>query len=193
MLSVYFGNQLAYFAEDYDHVKITLIIIYIIIRNSFVFMEIFYSFWIPWIRKLILVNVLLATPATGLWIAAIFADGPKALGPALAAIMVEYLAPLILETRLGPKMLPHDYRKDVDPIHLRGRMGNFLIITIGEGVLMLVRGGPLGESFSDVRALAVWALLIYFLLAYLYFYRDGSVRFVPAVRRRGWRIVLWIA
>ena len=82
-LSVYFGNQLAYFAEDYEHVKQTLIILYIVIRNSFTFMELFYSIWIPWIRKLIFVNVLIALPSTGLWIGAIWLEAPRALGPAL--------------------------------------------------------------------------------------------------------------
>lgn len=192
-LSVYFGNQIAYFAEDYEGVKQSLIITYIVIRGSFVAIEVFYSVWIPWIRKLIFVGFLIMIPASGLWIGAIFTEGSHAAGPALAAIMWEYLVPLLLQTPIGERLHSHEYRKEVDPLHLRGRMGNFLIITVGEGVLMLVRGGPSGQGFNAVTSLAVWALLIYFLLAYLYFYRDGSIRYVPAVRRQGWRLFFWIS
>jgi hypothetical protein len=191
-LSVFFGNQIAYFAEDYDRVKSTLIFTYITIRGSFVFMELFYSIWIPWMRKLIFMSFLIMLPATGLWLGAIYADGSDAVGPALGAIFWEYLAPFLLELPLSERLLPGEYRKEIDPIHLRGRMGNFLIITIGEGVLMLIRGGPLGSGFDAVSSLAVWSLLIYFLLAYLYFARDGSVRYVPAVRHRGWRLMIWM-
>jgi low temperature requirement protein LtrA len=191
-LSIFFGNQVAYFASDYEGVKVALVSTYIIVRASFVFMEIFYSFWIPWIRKLIFVHFLVMLPASGLWMGTIFTDGPAALGPALAAIGWEYFVPWILESPIGAKLHSHDYRKDVDPTHLKARMGSFLIITVGEGVLMLVRGGPTGQGFTAVTALAAWSLLLYFLLAYLYFYRDGSIRYIPAVRRGGWRRLIWI-
>jgi low temperature requirement protein LtrA len=191
-LSVFFGNEIAYFAEEYESIKQNLIVTYITIRASFVVMELFYSFWIPWMRRLLFMGFLIMLPASGLWIGAIFAEGAHAIGPALAAILWEYAVPLILDTPLGEKLLPSEYRKEVDPIHLRGRMGNFLIITIGEGVLMLVRGGPLGSGFTTATSLGSWSLLIYFVLAFLYFQRDGSVRFIPAVRHKGWRMMIWI-
>jgi low temperature requirement protein LtrA len=191
-LSVFFGNQIYYFADDYEGIKVTLITTYLVVRGSFVLTEVFYSLWIPWIRKLIFVQFLVALPSSGLWIAALFTDGTKALGPALAAIVWEYIIPWILDSPLGAKLHPNDYRKDVDPTHLKGRMGNFLIITIGEGVLLLIKGGPVGKGFAATSALAVWSLLLYFLLAYLYFYRDGSIRYIPAVRRSGWRRSLFI-
>ena len=191
-LSTYFGNQIAYFAKDYATVKNTLISIYLIIRGSFLVMELFYSIWIPWIRKLMVVASLLVLPAVGLWIAALLLDSQKAVGPAFAAIIWEYTAPLVFETPLGKKLHSHEYQKEVNPVHLRSRMGNFLIIAIGEGVLLLIKGGPLGEGYNAVASLAVWALLIYFFLAYVYFNRDGSIRYIPAVRKKGYRILLWM-
>lgn len=193
VLSVFFGNQVAYYVEDFDTVKSNAVSIYLFARASFLIMELIYSIWIPWLRKLIFAGSILAMPSTAMWIAVIYLPAHKAVVPAVLAVVWEYSVPLLLETPLGDALLPGEYRKEIDPIHLRGRMGSFLLITIGEGVLMIVRGGPLGVGFNGVTALAVWTLMIYFILAYLYFARDQSIRYIPAVRHKGWRLVLWVA
>lgn len=193
VLSVFFGNNIAYFPDEPQRIKITLITLYLLIRGSFLVQEIVYSIWIPWLRKIIFFNFLTVLPSTGLWIAAMYVKGNKAIGPALAAVVWEYIVPMIADSPIGDKMTPGEYRKEVDPIHLRSRMGSFFIITVGEGVLMLIRGGPIGIGITGVSPLAVMSLVIYFILTYIYFIRDNSMRYTPAVRYRGWRLVLWIA
>ena len=192
VMSVFFGNNIAYFAEDTERLKVILVTLYLIIKGSFLLIETIYSIYIPWLRKLVFFTWITALPGAGLWIATIYVDGVKAVGTAVVAVLLEYWVAAMLDTPLGDKLTPGDYRKDIDPLHLRSRMGNFLIITIGEGVLMLVRGGPLRTGVTGAAGLAVWSLLVYFLLAFLYFNRDGSIRYVHAIRHRGWRAMAWI-
>lgn len=191
VLSVFFGNNIAYFVEHIDEGKVILITLYLFIRASFLIITLVYCIWIPWLRWVTLVNFLIVMPTTGLWVATIYISQPASIGTAFAAIYWEYTVPILMDSRLGDKLIPGDYMKEVDPIHLRNRMGNFLIITIGEGVLTLIRGGPLGLGITAVSSIAVWSLLIYFVLAYLYFIKDNSVKYVPAVRHRGLRQIFW--
>jgi len=193
ILSVFFGNNIAYLPEEWENVKTILVTIYLIIRASFLFAELVYSIWIPWLRRLIMFNFLSALPSTGLWIACIYVNGVGAVGPAIAAALLEYLHPLILDSQIGSKLTPSEYRKEMDPDHFRTRMANFFIITVGEGVLVLIKGGPLGIGVSSAFTLSIWSLLIYFLLSYLYFNRDQSVRYIPAIRHKGWRTLLWVS
>jgi low temperature requirement protein LtrA len=192
ILSVFFGNNLAYFAEEPERQKRILIIIYLLIRGSFLLMELVYSIWIPWLRRLIIVNFIVASPLTGLWLASYYTTGLNSAGAAVAAVAWEYLTPLIIDSPLANRFIPTGYRKEVDPDHFKTRMANFFIITVGEGVLVLIKDGPLGIGIHRASSLAIWPLLMYFLLSYLYFNRDQSVRYVPAVRQKGWRTLLWI-
>ena len=50
-----------------------------------------------------------------------------------------------------------------------------------------------GIGITPSSSIAVWSLLIYFVLAYLYFIKDNSVKYVPAVRHRGMSLISWIA
>jgi low temperature requirement protein LtrA len=192
-LSLFYGNNLAYFPGDPERVKEILITLYLCIRGSFVFMELFYSFWIPWLRRLMFFNFLVALPSSALWIAVIFVPGVNAVGPAVAAVLWEYFVPLLFDSPLRDRLMPSEYRKEVDAHHLTSRMGNFLIITIGEGVLLLIKGGPLGVGITGTAATSIWSLSIYMLLTFLYFNRDQSERYIPAVKVGGWRGLLWIS
>lgn len=155
-------------------------------------MELVYSIWIPWLRRLIMINAVAAFPVTGLWLAAYFTTGIHSAGAAVAAVGWEYLVPLIMDSPLANRFIPSDYRKELDPNHLKTRMASFFIITVGEGVLVLIKDGPLGIGIHRASTLAIWPLLMYFLLSYLYFNRDQGLRYVPAVRKKGWRTLLWI-
>jgi low temperature requirement protein LtrA len=192
ILSVFFGNNIAYFAEEPERIKRILIVIYLLIRGSFLLMELVYSIWIPWLRRLIMVTFVAASPLTGLWLASYYTTGVNSAGAAIAAIVWEYIIPLIMDSPLANRFIPSEYRKELDPDHLMTRMASFFLITVGEGVLVLIKDGPLGIGIHRTSTLAVWPLLMYFLLAYLYFNRGQSVRYVPAVRHKGWRTLLWI-
>lgn len=192
ILSVFFGNNIAYFAKDPEKIKRILIVLYLLIRGSFLLIEVIYSIWIPWLRRLILINFIAVSPLTGLWLASYYTNGLDSAGAAIAAIGWEYLVPMIMDSPFANRFIPSDYRKEMDPDHLKTRMASFFIITVGEGVLVLIKNGPLGIGIHRASTLAIWPLLMYFLLSYLYFNRDSSVRYVPAARDKGWRTLMWI-
>lgn len=190
-MSIFYGNNLAYLTERTEWTKIYCISIYLTIRASLLVIDSVYSFFIPWLRKRAFVSVLLYLPSIGLWFAGIYVGGVKAIGPIVGAIVCDYSVPLILERLLG-KLVPSDYGKAVDHHHFTSRMANFFIITLGEGVLQLVRDGPLGIGISSAAALSIWSLMIYFFLVFIYFNKDSSPLFVPALVRGGWRTFAWI-
>lgn len=191
-LSVLYGNNLAYLVDDIDRVKKVVIIIYLCIRGSFDVIEILYSVWIPWLRRLAALQFCFRVPTLGLWIAAIFLSEFRAVGPLWVALAGEYIFPLILESHLADRLLPDGYRKAVDPHHFASRMMNFFIIIVGEGVLQLIKGGPLGFGLQSAAGESVLALSIYFLLTFIYFSRDSSQRYLPAVRHSGKRTIMWV-
>ncbi|KAK4945257.1 hypothetical protein LTR10_015416 [Elasticomyces elasticus] len=192
VLSVFFGNNLAYITEFPERAKVLSISLYLFIRSSLVLIEVVYAIFIPWLRRLVLLTSLLYLPSIGLWTAGIYLDGSKALGPVFAAIVLDYTVPLILDSTKTKEALLAGYGKALDPHHFTSRMGSFFIITLGEGVLQLVKDGPLGIGVTRTCGLAVWSLCIYFLLAQIYFNRDGSRVYVPAVLQKGWRTWLWL-
>lgn len=193
VLSVFYGNNLAYLTEDIPDIKIYCISIYLFIRCSFFIMEMVYSIWIPWLRRLMLVGFVLMLPITGLWVSAIYINGVKAVAPIACALVWEYFMPVVLEQpRVAKLLIPSEYYKAIDPHHTTSRFSSFYVITLGEGVLQLISRGPLGIGISGTAGTSVWGLCLYFLLAFLYFNRDQSKTVIPAVRRRGWRVIIWI-
>lgn len=192
MLSVSFGNNLAYISEDPDKAKIFSISLYLLIRATLILCEVLHSIFIPWLRRYVLVTFLLYLPSFGLWVTAIYLKDVRAYGPVAAAIALDYTIPIVLDLPKMRKSFLHDYGKALDAKHFTSRMASFFIITIGEGVLQLIRDGPLGIGVTTATVCSVWGLLIYFLLTLIYFNRDSSQRYVPAVVRHGWRTWLWI-
>lgn len=191
-LSVFYGNQLAYLAEDIEVVKVWCISTYLLILGSFMIIEEIYSIWIPWLRKLVLVQTLIRIPGVALWVTGIYLHGAKAIGPILAATLWEYICPLFLDSPLAEHLTPGEYKKALDVNHFSSRMASFFIIVLGEGVLQLVVNGPLGRGLNGTTGTMIWVLLIYFNFSFLYFFRDGSKTFLPAVRHKGWRFLTFV-
>jgi low temperature requirement protein LtrA len=191
-LSVFYGNQLAYLAEDIETVKTWCISTYLLILGSFMMIEEIYSIWIPWLRKLVLIQTLIRIPGVALWVTGIYLKDAKAVGPILAAIIWEYLCPVFLDSPLAEHLTPGQYKKALDVNHFSSRMASFFIIVLGEGVLQLVKDGPLGRGLNGSTGTMIWVLLIYFNFSFLYFFRDGSRTFVPAVRHKGWRFLVFV-
>lgn len=192
VLSVFYGNQLAYLAEDIDVVKAWCISIYLLILSSFLLIEEAYSIFIPWLRKLVLVQLLIRIPGVGLWILAIYLKGARAIGPIIGATLWEYICPLLLDSPLADRLTPGDYKKALDVNHFSARMGNFFIIVVGEGVLQLIKDGPLSRGFNSTTGTMIWVLLIYFNLSFIYFFHDGSKTYLPAVRHKGWKFLIYV-
>jgi Bacterial low temperature requirement A protein (LtrA) len=192
VLSVFYGNQLAYLAEDINGMKVWCISTYLVISGSFLMIEEAYSIFIPWLRKLVLIGCLIRIPGVGFWLAAIYLPGAKAVGAVFAAIIWEYLCPVLMDSPLAERFTPLEYRKALDVNHFQTRMANFFIIVLGEGVLQLVKDGPLGKGLTANVGIMSWVLVIYFGISFLYFVRDGSKTFIPAVRHKGWRFILFV-
>ncbi|KAF2095829.1 hypothetical protein NA57DRAFT_58899 [Rhizodiscina lignyota] len=193
VLSVFYGNQLAYLPEDIEKYKHYVIILYLFIRASFAAMEAIYAIFIPWLRWVCVFHTVLMLPAVGLWIAGMELKGNKALGPILCALVWEYFVPVALDTKVANRLTPNQYRKALDPRHFQSRFASFFILAVGEGVLQLISRGPLGVGITGTAAVSVWSLNIYFIISFLYFNRDQSKYYIPAVRRKGWRVLLWVS
>lgn len=192
VLSVFYGNQLAYLTEDIDAVKTWLISAYLVVLGSFLAIEMVYSIFIVWLRKLVFFQWVLRMPSVGLWIAAINLKEWRAIGPIVGAIVWEYIVPLLIDSTLTDKLTPVEYRKALDINHFQSRLSSFFIIILGEGVLQLVKDGPLGRGLDDTTGAMVWVLLIYYEYSFLYFNRDGSQKFIPAATHRGRKTLAWV-
>ncbi|EXJ72379.1 uncharacterized protein A1O5_04883 [Cladophialophora psammophila CBS 110553] len=85
-----------------------------------------------------------------------------------------------------------EFKKALDVHHFQSRMSNFFIIILGEGVLQLVKDGPLVLGLNGSTGIMVWILLIYYEFSFLYFNRDGSRRFIPAATNKGRKTLTWV-
>ena len=100
--------------------------LYLFIRTVLLLIEVFYSIFVPWLRRWVLLAVLLYLPGIGLWVAAVYVRGPHALGPIFAAIYLDYTVPVILDSRLVQKAtILGGYGKALDPQYFTGRIGSF--------------------------------------------------------------------
>ena len=165
---------------------------YLIIHSSFLLIEEIYSIFIPWLRKLCIFGLIIRLPGIGFWIAAIYMPGAKAIGPVLAAIVWEYLCPLIIDSSLADRLTPIEYKRALDVNHFQSRMANFFVIVLGEGVLQLIKNGPLGRGLNATTGSMAFVLVIYYAFSFLYFVRDGSKMYIPAVRHKGWRFLTFV-
>ena len=190
---MFYGNNLAFLTEDLYSARTICITLYLIIRATLMIGEAVYSIYIPWLRKTIMLTFVLYSPGIALWVASIYINKYASVGTIFAAIAVDYAVPMILDTPIAGKLIPLEYGKALDPHHFTSRMGSFFIITLGEGVLQLIRDGPLGLGLKRTAGYSVWSLSIYFLLAYIYFMKDSSQMLIPAVVKKGWRTMMWIA
>jgi low temperature requirement protein LtrA len=193
VLSVFYGNQVAYLPEDINQIKNWIISIYLVIHFSFLGIELIYSIFIVWLRKLVFFQWILRMPSLAMWIVAIQLNGWRVIGPIFGAIWWEYICPIIIDSKWADKFTPIEYRKAIDTHHFQSRLSSFFIIILGEGVLQLIKNGPLGSHLHDSVGYMAWVLLIYYEFSFLYFNRDGSRLFIPAASsRRNARTVFWV-
>ncbi|KIX96841.1 uncharacterized protein Z520_07561 [Fonsecaea multimorphosa CBS 102226] len=192
LLSVFYGNQLAYLTKDIDEVKQWVISTYLVIFGAFWLIELAYSIFIKWLRKLVFFQTILRLPSIALWVTAIQLPGARAIGPVCGAIVWEYLCPIIMDSQVTARLTPIEVKKALDVHHFQSRMSNFFIIILGEGVLQLVKDGPLGLGLNGSTGVMIWILMIYYEFSFLYFNRDGSRKFVPAATKRGQKTLMWV-
>ena len=97
-----------------------------------------------------------------------------------------------MDTPLVERLIKKKRPENLDLDHWVERIQDFYIIILGEGVMSLIKGSPLGHGITDQAGTVVLALLAYYVLSGFYFNGDQSRRYVHAVRRTWWRKMLWL-
>ena len=193
ILAMVYGNNAPYILES-DNQSNLAITVYLVFKASLTLVETYYSIHLPHIRRRVMAQTALALPILGLWIPAYwFKPYPTKAAFLFAAVTLEYWTVSILETPLAEKFLNDDRKEIFNMDHWVERVQDFYIIILGEGVLSLIRGSPLGEGLTTQAAAGVGALWIYYSLSGFYFNGDASKRYIHAVRRVWWRRFLWLS
>ena len=132
-------------------------------------------------------------PVLPLWIVAMYCNNILKAGLCFAAINVENLAGFIIDTPYITNRFLHekDRGERFDATHWIERINDFYIIILGEGVLSLIRGSPLGRGITRQAEGGILSLIMYYTLSNFYFNGDQSKRYIHAVRRQWWRNSLW--
>lgn len=191
ILGLLWGNNAPFILNQEDGYVSWFISVYLIATATLRFVELFYSIWIPWLRRIWIWRFLLTLPITGLWIGAIFSRDNSQLGLIFASLFFERAWIWLEASPVGDRLWggEHHVRKYHDYKHTIKRLENFFIITLGEGVFLLIRGSPLGKGFSQSAGRGISALMIYYLIHWTYFYGDHTRTLVhPVYRRWNYRI-----
>lgn len=192
ILGLFWGNNAPYILGTNETVS-WFISVYIIATLSLRLVELLYSIWLPWLRRIWLWRAILTLPVTGFWLAAIFTKHDIQLGMIFATIAFERAWIFLEASPIGDRLWGgnNHIRKYHDYKHTIKRFESFFIITLGEGVFLLVRGSPLGSGFNQHASRGVWALMIYYLVHWTYFYGDHTRTLVHPVYRRWYLRVAW--
>lgn len=193
ILAMLYGNNAPYLLDPGDSSSNVAIVVFLVVLGSFIVVETAYSVYIPSLRREIALRVALVALSVPLWISAIFVAIPTKAGLVSAAITVEYLAAIFVATPLAERLLKQDRSENFDADHWVERIQDFFIIILGEGVMSLIKGSPLGQGITDQAATGVLALVAYYVLSGFFFNGDQSRRYVHAVRRTWWRRTLWLS
>ena len=193
-LAMVYGNNAPFLLDETisDQTNIAAIV-YLISRFSYTVLEAAYSIYLPFHRRGILLRFLLALPTVGLWIGALQVRYPANEGLLIAAVVLEFGVYYLAETPIFERWLKEERARPFDADHWVERVQDFFIIILGEGVLNLIKGSPLGKGIDPQAGCGVLALGMYYFLSGLYFNGDQSRRYVHAVKRTFWRKSLWIS
>lgn len=145
----------------------------------------YYALFIHHIRNRIIIQALFIIPVLPLWISANYLDINVKAGLAFAAVNVENIANLIIESPFVNDRIMHanDKVERINPDHWTGQIKDFYIIILGEAVLSLIRASPLKEGIRSRASGGVSALIIYYVLSGFYFNGDQSKQYVHAMKR----------
>ena len=192
ILAMLYGNNAPYLLSLRDSSNVAIIIV-LVVLGSFIVIQTAYSVYIPSLRREIALRVALTAFPLPLWISAIFVANPRKAALVVAAIAVEYFTAASMVTPPAERLLKQDHSENLDADHWVERIQDFFIIILGEGVMSLIKGSPLGRGISDQAWTGVLTLVAYYVLSGFYFNGDQSRRYVHAVRRTWWRKLLWLS
>jgi low temperature requirement protein LtrA len=124
-------------------------------------------------------------------VGAIFTPYPGKVGLLIAANAIEHPVAVFLASPTADRLLTKNLKRNPDVEHYVERYEGFFIIILGEGVFRLIAGSPSGIGMNAETGTVLTALLLYYLIHWLYFNGDQSKEFVHALRRTWWKPVLW--
>lgn len=95
---------------------------------------------------------------------------------------------ILMQSPIGGRIQGRRRAKRVaDPEHTRRRFEQFFVVCLGEGVVLLIRGSPLGISCDQHILIGCLGFLVYFFIHYIYFNGDQTKSYVHALHCR-WSI-----
>jgi len=193
LLSVLWGVNapFAFVAEGKGNSLTLLIAIYLITRLSFLAINGLQSIFIPFLRRQVAFQALTSVLVGALWIAAIYVPFPSKFALLILANVIEQPINMIIVSPIGDKLITGGWKRKANIDRYIERHESFFTIILGEGVFRLIEGSPSGLGLNAHSGIILVALLIYYILHWLYFNGDQSQSYVHAMRRTWWKPFLW--
>ena len=187
ILAMFYGNNAPYLINSPEPSN-TAIVVYLISKGSLLAIEFAYSLFLPVKKREILIRLMLiGWPTIPFFVAACFVGYHLKIALLTTAMVLEFVLASLIETPLFENILREERARPWDADHWIERLQDFFIIILGEGVLNLIRGSPLGVGLTRESGAGVIVLCIYYMISNFFFDGDGSRTYVHAVRRTFWR------
>ena len=191
-LAMLFGNSAPYLL-DASHPSNAAVIVYLTAQGSITLIESFYSIFLQQQQRGILIRLLIVgVPTAPIYIASCFFTHNLRSTLISIAIILQFMLSALVETPILERLLSYDPERTWDADHWVERIQDFFIIILGEAVLNLIRGSPLGVGLSVQAGAGILALCQYYMISGLFFNGDSSRKYIHAVKRQYWRKNLYM-
>jgi len=148
--------------------------------------------FIPFLRRPLLFEICSGIVPISLWIGAIFTPYPGKLALLVLANAIEHPTFIIASSPIYERLvLPKGVTRSPNITRYVERYESFFIIILGEGIFRMIEGSPSGPGLNERTGTVLTAVLMFYVLHWLYFNSDQSKEYVQALRRTWWKPVLW--
>jgi hypothetical protein len=168
-----------------------LIATYLIARASFLGAYLVQCIFMPFLRRQFAFQLFSALVTSSLWVAAIFVPYPGKIPLLILANGLEQPLAAYFASPLGDKLITGGWKRSENVDRAIVRHEGFFTIILGEGVFRLIEGSPSGMGLNSHTGTVLTAVLLYYILHWLYFNGDQTKEYVHAVRRTWWKPFLW--
>lgn len=192
ILALMYGNNAPFLfePEDQDQSDVALAV-YLVAKGSLIGLETIYALFISSLRRQVFLRLAVAILLSGPWIAAFFVRYPAKAGLVFTGVILDYFVDIIFNSPWMIGVLHEERSKVEGTDHWIERLRDFFAIILGEGVLNLIRGSPLGHGLNYYFGSGLVGLGIYYYLSVLHFSGDLSRTSVHATKRSWWRRSIW--
>ncbi len=184
ILSILYGVNatFAFTPSDEGNSLTLLITIYLIARASFLVVDLIQCIFMPFLWRQFIFQAVSTALTSSLWIAAMFVPYPGTIVLLIVANGLEQPLSFFFAIPLGDKLLSGGWKITNNVDRYVERHEGFFIIILGEGVFRLIEGSPSGLGINSHTGTVLNALLLYYILHWIYFNGDQTKSFVHAVR-----------